>query len=226
MYSIEDILILGDSFCMFRENSNDWPVHLTKLLTGKENAPRGRGFGGASWWSVRKCLLEELDKTPVKLLVMCHTEPMRLWSEENLPLNYRTLVQNQDERSLTLEYVYNARLAAIKNAGKLYYENLLDRDFHEWARDTWFKELEEIIERYQIEKVIHLHCFNKRFLPKPSDHYVFKYGITVSTFLHSRAVYDPIYRNHFTNEVNIELAEKIYKAIETYTKPGLVDIHF
>jgi len=46
-----DLLILGDSFCRWRETDKHWPFLI------ENEKPRGVGFSGCSWWSVRKYLL-------------------------------------------------------------------------------------------------------------------------------------------------------------------------
>jgi len=76
MYTWNDIVILGDSFCSQRKVPNHWPYRLSNLLTDKDPGPtnpaRGYGWGGASWWSLKKQLPFYLKNQP-KVLIFCHT---------------------------------------------------------------------------------------------------------------------------------------------------------
>jgi hypothetical protein len=56
-FNHNDILILGDSFCANRKTRTDWPMVVSQSLTGSNHIPRGVGFAGGSWWSVRGALL-------------------------------------------------------------------------------------------------------------------------------------------------------------------------
>jgi hypothetical protein len=58
-YTIDDILIIGDSFAAGRNLHTDWPLALVRQLTNDSSiaSVRGKGFSGASWWSARTCLL-------------------------------------------------------------------------------------------------------------------------------------------------------------------------
>ena len=71
-----ELLILGDSFCRWRETDKHWPF----LIENKK--PRGTGFSGCSWWAVRKELLREL-KTKPKTIIFCHTECSRIPHQRN-----------------------------------------------------------------------------------------------------------------------------------------------
>ena len=86
-----DVLIIGDSFCVQREAEKEWPYRLNNLLTGESVVPRGRGFPGCSWWAGRKHLLECIENKP-KLIIFCHTEHSRIPHTKNLSLNYSTVM--------------------------------------------------------------------------------------------------------------------------------------
>ena len=66
----KDILILGDSFCELRSLPIDWPFIVSQKLSNSSEKTRGHGFGGSSWWSVRKRLLKELELHVPKVLIL------------------------------------------------------------------------------------------------------------------------------------------------------------
>jgi len=215
-YKPEDIIIVGDSFCVHREKETDWPVYLTKLLTGTKELPRGKGFGGQSWWSVRKELLLELKKAPCKVLVLCHTEAHRIWSDLNRPINFASVERDFNLQSTTgPDYVDSKDL---NQAAALYYKYLYSVDFHNWSNQAWFNELVEIVVNNNIEKVIHLHCF--RFGDDQIN--IFKKGVTITNVLNEyvaaedkvpREGLNPRISNHFTHELNVKFASELYKVI-------------
>jgi hypothetical protein len=219
-YKWNDILIVGDSFCADRSEKLNWPQIFTTALTAesfqKGIDPRGRGFPGASWWSARKCLLEELEKSPAKVLVFCHTEPYRIPNEDNLGLNTRSVIE---------DIVYVPKGGTIpsddfKRAAKGYYEYIISQPFHEWAYRQWFGEIDSIIEEHNIEKSIHLFCFQG-----PYNQHTFKKGVTVSipliTFQKT-----PVWRivkdsaNHYFTGQNIELGMNLANIIKNYPGDG------
>jgi len=221
MYKAEDILIVGDSFCVNRKLETDWPVHLSTKLTGEYTIPRGKGFGGCHWWSVRRCLLEEVNKAPVKVLIICHTDPHRLWSERDLALNLGTVMNDSAQLVQNSIQPYSPDITEeairIKEAAKAYYENLYIPAFHDWLAQRWYYELEEIIKNKQIEKVVHLRCFR-------NQEYIFKEGVTVKNVLNDRGLKGE--RNHYPAEINVKLSEEIYKIVISEVKKGLVNIDF
>jgi len=213
----EDIVIIGDSFAYHRFQNSDWPKYLTYLLTNQYDQPRGKGFPGASWWSTRKCLLEEIKKKPIKLLILCHTEPSRIPSDHDFGLNISSVNSNgiyvAEDKKINF---YDQILIA----SKLYFEHLISLDFHKWARLKWLEELDTLVEEYQIPKVIHLYCF------KDLSNIEFKNGITISSILKNRmTMHDIKARNHFTEEVNIQLAKELYKVINGGINSGVVNIN-
>ena len=216
MYKPEDIIIVGDSFCLSREQPEDWPVHLTKLLTGEAIVPRGRGHGGCAWWSTRKCLLNELSQKPAKVLIICHTELSRLWSNEDRPLNSMSV---QNYKQLLPEVDGSSRSSKeLADAGNAYYKYLFSTEFHEWAAKAWYKELDALVVFHNIEKVIHLHCFPE-YMCGSENRYVFKNGINVSNVLfnYQDLSVKHFARNHFDINLNLKLAEELYRVISSNT---------
>lgn len=213
MFDADDILIVGDSFVGSRTEDTDWPKLLTKLLTEQDVIPKGKGFNGCSWWSARQYLLNELKHSKPKLLILSHTEPMRLPNDDNLSLNATTVEQEdwfkKDNPNTPDD---------IRKAARDYYKYLQSFDFHLWSQKQWYIELDRILDDAKIPFVVHLHCF----LPWHNEPlYEFKHGITFDKPLWELS--DDIKqwsnnnRNHFSIENNKLLANAIYEAIKTYS---------
>jgi hypothetical protein len=214
MYNPEEILIVGDSFCGHRELPTDWPVYLTKLLTSQNASPRGKGYGGCSWWTTRAELKKELAKAPFKVLVVCHTEPHRIWSDFNRPLNFTSVERNFNLQSVTGPDPTNTD--TLNAAASLYYKHLYSSTFHYWANEAWFRELDDIIQQNNIEKAVHLHCFKFG----ADKLHIFNKGVTVTNVLFDYAIdkipkegLNPEISNHFTHDFNVKFAEELYKVI-------------
>jgi len=229
MYTHDDIIITGDSFCRSRYHLDNWPYLLASKLIGEEKIlpPRGAGYAGCSWWSVRNNLLNELKEKPAKVLVICHTEPHRIWSDSNIALNTTSVMNKTFLMQINEKDVKEINSAdKVSEAGKMYYEHLYSRNFHNWANKAWFKELDEIIEQNNIEKTIHLHCFPHS--KEPWNDYTFRNGIDVTNVLFSLVdesiQHDPKLKNHFTADINIKLAEELYKVAISDLKTGTVTL--
>jgi hypothetical protein len=217
MYNWDDVLILGDSFCGNRSNKNHWPQIVTCSLTGSEfdqvAVPRGRGFPGGSWWSVRK---EFLKSAPCKVAVFCHTEPMRLPNDNDWGINTRSVELKQIHKEHSVDQPMPEDFAV---AARLYYEQLISIDYHEWAITQWFKELDELL--VNVEKSVHLFCFSG-----PYNNYTFKNGVTLSQPLIQYQRKNPIFRkaafapNHFTLDDNVKFAKSILDVINNYPGHG------
>jgi hypothetical protein len=220
MFDIDDILIVGDSFVSARTNDTDWPKILTEKLSGNNSAvPHGRGFDGCSWWSVRKYLLEQLKHKKPKLLIMSHTEPMRLPHDEDMPINSFNILHQHTFRHQDGE----EGMPEIREAARQYYKYLQSFDFHLWAEKQWFKELDKLILELDIPYVVHLHAFLPWY-----ETFVFSKGITFTTPLWELS--DDIkqwsvdHRNHFTKINNIKLANFMFNEISNYSD-GPREIH-
>ncbi len=227
MYDWNDILIVGDSFCSGRYYAHEWPQLLTCALTGQQynekRTPRGHGFSGASWWSARRCIIDELNTCPpVKVLIVCHTDAHRIPSDDNHSLNsvsveHRWLHQEHGRTgkawprdAFAASDLMPERMAL---AGKLYYEQLISRSFNEWAVKRWFLELEEIVDKsFTIEKSIHLFCFD-------GDFHVFKNGVTVEDTLSKHRSRIEV-SNHFDHSDNFRLAKTLQKILDNYPGKG------
>lgn len=209
-----DILILGDSFCECRSTSTDWPMIVSQGLTGHNNIPRGIGFGGSAWWSIRQELLTEIKKGIPKVLILCHTEPNRLPNNYNLGINSTSALNGNISTYYCKEYISEEKLQRISDASKLYYEELWSYEYCQWAQKSWFRELDQMLEEWCIPYVIHLRCFSHVV------DYTFKNSITIQEDLFSRSSIGPNFRNHFTEDLNQKLGNKLVDLILNY-KIGL-----
>lgn len=210
-----DILIVGDSFCSDRVLETDWPKVLVKKLTGSNHDARGAGFPGCSWWSTRRELLTQLKVHIPSIVVVIHTEPTRIPSDEDISLNVVTVENKAIHRVGKPDDVMKDEFA---QAGFLYYKHLYSDSFHEWACHSWFKELDDIIGSYEkIEKVIHLYAFARSY-----NNYTFKKGLTVNDALSPHRDPKPYDKsNHMSPEKNVRLAENIFNLIENYPGDGV-----
>lgn len=218
-YEWEDILIVGDSFCADRNDQKDWPNIVASAITEvpfKTKQVRGAGFPGASWWSARKKLLEELKNRPVKILIVCHTEPYRIPNDDDLGLNTRSVEHN-------IVYVPNGVDAPTDNfvkAAKNYYEYVISEDYHIWAYRQWFKEIDEIAKNHNIEKVVHFFCFHG-----PYNEHTFTKGVTMEIPLvqyQTAPMWKKnITRNHFPAAHNLDLGIKLANIIENFPGDGV-----
>ncbi len=209
MYEWDDILIVGDSFCAERDQLYHWPVIFANKLTNENKInPRGKGYGGASWWSTRKKLIEELNQLSAKIVIICHTEPNRIPNDHDYSLNYSN-VQYQ---------ILKNNKNKIFDAAEKYYKHLYSSIFLEWAQNRWFSELDEYLSKISIEKVIHLHCFPT----KDRNPHIFKIGFTMNGFLFDYC--DPTFPddhpNHMTLELNEKFANYLISVIENYQGDG------
>lgn len=222
MYDKDDILIVGDSFAQCRANQIDWPVVLARKLTNIQvgERPRGEGFGGSAWWSVRNQLLRDLAFKVPKILVICHTEPTRLPSDSDLPLNVGVEsggkyihYDNGNSKVLTVE-------PTVAKAATLYYKYLMSVPYVLWAQAAWFRELDELCETLAIPIVIHMHCFPGYGLHR--EIHIFKHGVTIEEDLRQVQEYSEKIekvehpQNHFNTQINIKMAEFLYSLIVNF----------
>lgn len=204
----DELLIVGDSYCADRTRNQDWPRYLLKLATGGDRVPRGEGWAGASWWSTRHTLYKELHIKLPKILIICHTEAMRIPSDYHFGLNAASVAGKfpicspiENEKFYTDD---------IKTSAKMYYKHLISEDFHRWASYAWFRELDNLLIDKNIQ-TIHLKSFEVN--------YIFKSGITgkerLSDFYTKYGqIPDGIARaNHFSLDQNIQIAETLYQTL-------------
>lgn len=222
MYQADDILIIGDSFCENRIKPYSWPQIVLSQLTKKEFSvdiqPRGKGFPGGAWWAYRKVLLKELKIKVPKVLIVCHTEPFRLPNDSDHGINLRSA----ETRILSMDNKDYKMPKPIAEASLSYYKELMCCDFYLWACDQWFKELDEICSIHNIEKVIHLYCFDGEY-----TNYTFNHGVTLSDSLYSYVIKIPklfgikgTELNHYNKAGNLSLATSIINLIENYSEQG------
>jgi hypothetical protein len=213
-YKLEDILFVGDSFCYHRYSDTDWPKVVTKHLTGDTGTPRGFGYPGCSWWSTRNRLIEEIAKSIPKIIILTHTETMRIPTDDNYALNFATAESGEmhfgpnEERTGQLD-------PELHQAAMLYYKRLISEKFHEWTNLQWFKELDELFGNLKIEKVIHLFSFGWKY----SEH-TFKIGVTVDEDLFQYYQYEPGHHNHMTHDQNVKFGKSILNIIKNYSGDG------
>lgn len=230
MYNWQDILIIGDSFCQHRDTVNSWPYKLLSLLTvnNTQSPPRGKGFSGGSWWSTRKKLLTELELQVPKVLILCHTEYNRLPNDYDFGLN--AISAEHDSENFSRSNLYGvgkdnqyAHLysTAVARAAVLYYKYLNSLEFNYWSRNNWFDEVETLCDKFKIEKVIHLHSFYD-FVDNKGPIYprVFKNAATAQEILweicDDKEKFSKANYNHFNQEKNIKIANKLYEQINNY----------
>lgn len=211
MYNWNDILIVGDSWCSKREHLVHWPNQLLFELTDiPKGIPRGWGFSGCSWWSVRNCLFRELHSKPAKVLIILHTDRSRIPSDLDKPFTVSILKKNVKDIK---DPVYKA--------ASDYYNFLYSANFHDWAERQWFYELDSFLEKKQIEKVIHLYGANEY----EEQRYTFKNGVTVEQSLAQYLIHNTptmYYPNHMTYENNQKLTLFLHKLIIDYPGHGFV----
>jgi len=188
------ILITGDSFCANRKEGS-WGSHLENNLGHKL---LGNGYPGCSWWLTRKELINTLKSCTPNIMVFCHTEPYRIFSDKQDPLNLNSV------------YKHNIKY------GIEYYENIFSADFHNWAQEMWFRELDFILSNYKSSKIIHIKNF-----PAVAP-YRFKTGITIGQ-KHTLVDYkvgnsssNENSPNHLSIESNLKLATLLLDIINNY----------
>ena len=217
-YEWNDILIVGDSFCADRTVQNDWPNIFASSITGQPfqsvRQVRGEGYRGASWWSARKKLIAELQVFPVKILVVCHTEPYRIPNDQGLGINTLSV---ETKIIVTPNGVEKPSENFIK-AARGYYEYIISEDYHRWAYQQWFQEIDQIILKNNVEKIIHLFCF------RDTSH-TFSKGVTIETPLIELQQHSALWkkndtRNHFSPVHNLEFGARLATIIKNYPGDG------
>jgi hypothetical protein len=221
MYEWKDILIIGDSFCADRKKKFHWPQRLVSNLTDipfvSEKLPRGKGLSGSSWWSYRKILLQELLNQVPKVLIICHTEPYRIPNDLDMSINFRSV----ETKLIDIDNKHHEMPKDIYEAADQYYKHLMSFDFYNWAVIKWFEEIDNLIEKYKVEKVIHFFCFEGEY-----NSYIFKKGVTIGIPLYTYAEDPKRYflnfkkedGNHYSVKGNEMFADRLTEIINNY--PG------
>lgn len=206
-----DLLILGDSFCSERFKNTDWPVIVQKsLLTNL----RGQGFPGASWWSVRNSLTQQIKILP-KIAIFCHTEPNRIPHNEDWGLNIGT-TELGEIHGYGPDRIHVPMPTEFGVACKLYYKHLWIQEYHNWAMTRWLFELDELTK--DIEVVLHFFGFNEIH-----RYHRFQHGTSFSDPLINYATFArvPDITNHFDVATNQRFADFVLEHICNYPGPGL-----
>ena len=192
----------------------------TSFLTGQPFNPtvqvRGEGYRGASWWTARKKLLAELEYSPAKVLIFCHTEPFRIPNDQGLGINTLSV---ETKNIVTPPGVEEPSENFIK-AARGYYEYIISEEYHLWAYQQWFNEIDKIVSDHKIEKVIHLFCFRGYY-----NNHTFSKGITMETpliNLQQSALWKKAEtRNHFLPLQNVEFGLKLANIAINYPGDGV-----
>lgn len=198
--SSTDILITGDSFCQHRSEKTHWPFILHKSLTNLENIPCGSGFGGCSFWSYREDIYKNIIGK--KLVIICHTNKNRLPTIENKPFNPHSSAIGKE----WLDYIH------------YYYINVYNEDFHKWVYLNWLNELDELLIKNNIDKVIHLD-FSKNTLLYYKENNVFNFSkgcIVYHSFLNKNFNLSLKLPNHYDYKTQLKLSNFLFKIIEEY----------
>lgn len=217
----KDLVIVGDSFCGHRTHKDHWPKMVSDKLVGEnpfDPPPRGEGYPGASWWSTRNRLIKELRIEPPKVLIITHTEPHRLPNKDDWGVNFRSAELGQIHRSGSFDKPMPLK---FKEACQLYYTQLWMAEYHEWAIQQWFKELDDLIK--DVEYVLHFYAFEGEY-----NNYIFKKGVTFADPLINYQVKrkmfslkEPVNANHFDVETNRRFADCVLKYINEYPGDGV-----
>lgn len=211
-----DILIIGDSYAE-NQGTGMWPNLLCERLTGHSGGmPRGRGFGGGSWWAVRNLLLKELANHVPQVLILVHTDPYRLPDAHGYSISMKWAVT----AGLNTDNLYTPQQLEEKGqASKAYYEHLFFPEYHDWAQLAWFREVDTIIEQHQIPYVIHMMIYP--FTPKMD--YEFGTGITITERLnnHCNTASEYYATNHYTaqgNQIKAQCLHRLIVSTEPFSK--------
>jgi hypothetical protein len=216
MYDWDDILIVGDSWCAERDNLGHWPNLLLFELTDiAKGIPRGKGFPGCSWWSTRKRLLNELRDKPAKVIIIIHTDPSRIASDEDFPMTI-----NMAFRTVTVKGRWDTQHKELRaRAAAEYYNHLYSANFHRWAEQKWFEELDNFLIPHKEAKIIHLYG------QKCHKIYNFNIGVTIEPDLYyyiTPNTKNISYPNHMTIKNNEKLALSLKNMILNYPGHGYV----
>ena len=194
---MKTINFCGDSFCQKESDINNRSLSWTTLLADKLNASI-TGWGGSG--SAPEHAIQTFDNT-ADYTVFCWTDPNRLYVNPDYSAN----MNNQRRRfSHQLGGLHNN----IAKAAYAYYKYLHNIPIAEqrFKRELyWFDHV--ILSNYR-GVAVHLSCFNVQ--------HVFTHGINTDTPLNamrSRDVKNEL-NNHFTEQENFELADKLYSIIK------------
>jgi hypothetical protein len=213
---VDELLIVGDSFCVNRTSPASW-VNILKNLYPKSKIT-GKGFSGQSYWHQRRWFLENFSKNPENTsIIFCHTSALRLPCFRDVPITPWVL-SIDDPSSKSNELLNYDEDNRIYNLARSFYSSeLYDERFYIWTNEKWYHELSTLTKNFS--KVIHLFGFDFKEDKKPM---LQKNSILCTTLLRSLSVAElgcnesmplsmvfggPDPRvNHFNSHNNIQLA--------------------
>jgi hypothetical protein len=200
---MKNIIVIGDSFCA----CNGWPNILANKLNLKLIQ---HGFSGHGWWIVRKTLkqLPAEVKENCEVIVFVHTSSARFLSS----FDHLT---NTNWRNPSTE---------IGTAAHLYFKYIYDNEFHSWAQNMWFSEINK---DWKNQKVIHLFGFD----PDDDNINILINGVCILPTLmsislnevDSEDIANDSRLNHLNKYNNEILAEQLFEFVKNY-KQGKMNL--
>lgn len=158
MLKFDQLFIFGDSFCMDHRDSTDWPVKLAELLRIPGQVI---SVPGSSWWSLRQQIYSSCFKkiTNKSLIIILHTEPVRIPNDHSIPANPGVLHNNTDAPNDRIFEKWDMS-GQLKQEIINHYSSpwLFSSDFYEWAQQAWIREINQT---WSAKKIIHIPCFRK-----------------------------------------------------------------
>lgn len=225
MLKNNDIMIVGDSFCEHRTNESDWPLLVTQALTSQSDVPRGRGYPGCSWWSVRNNIYDEMKRGVPKILIICHTDPYRLPNDHDFGLNIVSVTNKDLIYVSPMKRPYYSQ-EVVKSA-QSYYKHLFSEKYSVWAMNSWLQEIDNLAIINNI-LMIHLYSFDfEKYLPEMPK-YKNQHGIIVKPALYDcvTSPHSSEVRNHMTVKENINFATQISDVIKNNINlKSCIEIH-
>lgn len=204
---LDNILILGDSFC---QDEHAWPNLFVDQVKHPGTNSHVCGTPGAGWWLVRKNFLPFANESSEfikgqSLLIYIHTNRSRLFNSDKLICQTQPKVINRNDDDLTL-------------AVSMYQKYIADDQFQIWAQNQWFKEFNQLAGQFKT-------VINLLFEREPHITYSLT-GKTIPTTLVDLVnyerdgkldtlAYDGIngFLNHFSPENNIVFANQLVDII-------------
>ena len=222
------IAFVGDSFCssskfslnleprfISSQSKTSDPTFINQIAESTEYNVYSFGYGGKSWWFSRCQFVKALDSIPRKkfrdqleVIVFFHTNPGRINNAYNYDLD---------------------NTPSGDPAINSYYKHIFDQDFHKWAQQHWFREINQ---NWNQIKTIHFHSFTEtleysHLLPgvvynTPLIHVSVGELQGTKKEIDNRLLTDTRW-NHLNTKNNMVLADIIIRTIDNYC-PGNYDL--
>jgi len=227
------LLIVGDSYCRFREEETDWPVVLSRLLDSKLE---GKGFAGQSFWHQRRWMLQNLEKLKLSAtVVICHTDPARMPCVADFSVTPKLIDMKSDDAVKSISNLRKPSKFESKHFEKLhqlivdfYKSELFVFDFYEYAWKMWIVELAELTSH---ARVFHL-AFNDHVLNELKK--INKlHGTILTPALYKLSLNENSQwtgnvpdsrRNHLSDKNNVVLANELFSIINDNADP-VIDLN-